>query len=458
MLFHTQIFLLLFLPITVAMYYGLARRVAAREWFLVAASAFFYAWWDLRFLPLLVAHILVTWLAAAVYERRRNPVILQAAIAANFASLAFFKYWLFLLGTIESAFGAQVAKPSIVLPIGISFFTFQLVSYLLDLLRSQAPQYPLRRLALFVMLFPHLIAGPIVRHSEIMPQFNADPLRPGLAERISRGLVLLVLEVFLKVLIADRLAGHVDPAFAAAAGAVPSLSQAWMATIGFALQIYFDFMAYSEMAIGLALLFGLHFPLNFDVPYRSTSLQEFWRRWHKTLSRFLRDYLYIPLGGSREGTARFVMATMITMGLCGLWHGAGWTFVIWGLAHGIGLLVVRAWSKLGSPLPVIVAWLATFLFVAVTFMIFRAPEFMVAYSMAQGLLGRGELGSFPSAGALILLAIAMGLALLPAANPHLVERWLRPSVPTAVATGLLACFLILEIGSGQPANFIYFQF
>jgi D-alanyl-lipoteichoic acid acyltransferase DltB (MBOAT superfamily) len=316
----------------------------------------------------------------------------------------------------------------------------------------------LRRLALFVMLFPHLIAGPIVRHSEIMPQFDEDPLRPGVEERLARGIVLLILGILLKVVIADRLAGVADPLFAAAGSSVPSAADAWTATIAFALQIYFDFMAYSEMAIGLALMFGLRFPLNFDVPYRSTSLQEFWRRWHMTLSRFLRDYLYIALGGSREGTARLVVATIATMGLCGLWHGAGWTFVVWGLMHGLGLLVARAWGYLGRPLPAPVAWLATFVFVAVAFMLFRAPDFAVALRMGEGLVGAGGLGRLPAAGTLALMAIAMGLALLPRPNPVLVEAWLRPAAPLAAAVALLAMFLVLEVGDGQPASFIYFQF
>lgn len=458
MLFHSQIFLIAFLPAAVAGYFALARNKIAREWFLIAASAVFYAWWDVRFLPLLFVHIAVTWIAARLYGRTGQRAFLTGAIVLNFASLGFFKYWMFLAGSIEAALGISLPAAGIVLPIGISFFTFQLVSYLIDMLRQDAPQYPLRRLALFVMLFPHLIAGPIVRHSEIMPQFDEDPLRAGVEERLARGIVLLILGILLKVALADRLAGVADPLFAAAGSGVPGAAEAWTATIAFALQIYFDFMAYSEMAIGLAVMFGLRFPLNFDVPYRSTSLQEFWRRWHMTLSRFLRDYLYIALGGSREGTARLVIATIATMGLCGLWHGAGWTFVVWGLMHGVGLLVVRAWGLLGRPLPAPVAWLATFGFVAVAFMLFRAPDFAVALRMGEGLVGFGGLGRLPAAGTLVLMAIAMGLALLPRPNPVLVEAWLRPAAPLAAAIALLGVFLVLEVGDGQPASFIYFQF
>lgn len=458
MLFHSQVFLLAFLPAAVAGYYALARNPIAREWFLIGASAVFYGWWDVRFLPLLLVHIAVTWIAARLYGRTGHRSFLHAAIVLNFASLGFFKYWMFLAGSIEAALGLNLPAAGIVLPIGISFFTFQLVSYLIDMLRGDAPQYPLRRLALFVMLFPHLIAGPIVRHSEIMPQFDEDPLRPGFEERIARGIVLLILGILLKVALADRLAAVADPLFLKAAGTVPTAAEAWTATIAFALQIYFDFMAYSEMAIGIALMFGLRFPLNFDVPYRSTSLQEFWRRWHMTLSRFLRDYLYIALGGSREGNTRLVIATLATMGLCGLWHGAGWTFVVWGLMHGMALLVVRAWGRIGRPLPTPLAWLLTFAFVAVAFMLFRAPDFAVALRMGEGLVVFAGLGRLPATGTLALIAAGMAFALLPRPNPQLVEAWLRPAAPVAAAVALLAAYLMLEVGDGQPASFIYFQF
>jgi len=238
------------------------------------------------------------------------------------------------------------------LPIGISVFTFQLACYLVDVARGEAHCYPWRRVTLFVSLFPHLIAGPIVRHHQIMPQLDADPLRPGLAERMAKGLAYCVIGCAKKVLLADPMANIADPIFAAAAFSSPSLIDAWHGALAFSFQLFLDFSAYTEMAIGIGLMLGVRFPNNFEMPYRANDLAAFWRRWHITLSQLIRDYLYIPLGGSRHGWVVYVKATMISMGLCGLWHGAGWTFVVWGLAHGAGLVVCRAWQKSGLRLPI----------------------------------------------------------------------------------------------------------
>ncbi len=458
MLFHAQGFVLVFLPAALALYYALARRVEAREWALIAISLVFYCWWDVRFLPLLLGHIVVTWLIARAYEATGNRWLIYLGVGLNFASLAVFKYTNFLVEIAANATGLALPKSDIILPIGISFFTFQCVSYLIDLARGEAPQYPLRRLALFVVLFPHLIAGPIVRHNEIIPQFDHDPLRAGLAERLSRGLTLFVIGLLLKVMVADKIAPHVDRVFTSAATGAPGLWESWAGVFGFSLQIYFDFSAYSEMAIGLALMMGFHFPMNFNMPYRATSLREFWRRWHMSLSRFLRDYLYIPLGGSREGFARFVLATIITMGLCGLWHGAGWTFVIWGLLHGVGLIVCRAWDQAGLPMPSWLGWVSTVLFVVLAFMIFRAPDMETVANMSTGLLGGGLGGRRLEAGFLVLLGIAAVLAVVKMPNPDLIERYLKPQPAAAVATALAAVYVMLEVGRSAPSSFIYFQF
>ena len=243
--------------------------------------------------------------------------------------------------------GLPTPPLSIVLPIGISFFTFQLACYLVDIGRGDAHCYPWRRVTLFVSLFPHLIAGPIVRHHQIMPQLDADPLRPGLAERFSKGIAFFVIGCAKKVFLADPIASSADPIFAKAATTVPSLTDAWHGALAFSFQLFLDFSAYSEMAIGLGLMLAVRFPDNFDMPYRATDLSAFWRRWHMTLSQLVRDYLYIPLGGSHHGWGIYIKATLVSMGLCGLWHGAGWTFVIWGLMHGVGLIACRAWQKHG---------------------------------------------------------------------------------------------------------------
>jgi alginate O-acetyltransferase complex protein AlgI len=458
MLFHAQSFVLAFLPATLLLYYALAQNVAAREWLLIGASMVFYAWWDVRFLPLLLGHVAVTWLLARAYAHTGRIWLLYLGVALNLASLAFFKYTNFLIDIAADLAGIALPRSDIILPIGISFFTFQCISYLIDLSRGQAPQYPPRRLTLFVVLFPHLIAGPIVRHNEIIRQFDNDPKRPGLEERLSQGMTLFVIGLVLKVLVADRIAPHVDRIFVNAASGTPGLWDAWAGVVGFSLQIYFDFSAYSEMAIGLALMMGLQFPLNFNMPYRATSLREFWRRWHMTLSRFLRDYLYIPLGGSREGAARFVVATMVTMGLCGLWHGAGWTFVIWGLLHGAGLVICRGWHQAKLPMPGWLGWSLTVLFVVLAFMIFRAPDVATVQSMSAGLLGSAGTGRMPQAALLALLVIGGLLAVVKLPNPDLVYRYLRPQPLGAIATASAAVYVMLEVGRGAPSSFIYFQF
>ena len=457
MLFHSQEFVLLFMPIAVGVYYAVARREAVRTWWLITASLIFYGWWDVRFVPLLVGQILITWLLVELSIRRDERWPLVFAIVANLAVLGLFKYLDFGASILAEVTGLGFAKTSLVLPIGISFYTFELVSYLADRLGGHAPRYPLRSFALFIVLFPHLIAGPIMRHNEIIPQFAYDPLRTGLYERIGRGLILFFVGFVEKFFIADQLAIIVNPVFSQASSQVPTFSDATAGALAFSLQILFDFVAYSDMAMGIGLTLGLMLPLNFNTPYRALSVRDFWRRWHITLSRWLRDYIYIPLGGSREGVAVYVWATMVTMGLCGLWHGAGWTFVLWGLGHGMGLLVCRLWQHYGIPLPPLLAWALTMVFVILLFVLFRASDISAAGRMLTGLAGGGGWGDAWSWMTALLIAIAGGLALIKVPSAEL-TMWLRPTWPVAIGFIVIAVFCVLEVGEGQPLSFIYFQF
>jgi D-alanyl-lipoteichoic acid acyltransferase DltB (MBOAT superfamily) len=454
LLFNSQVFLLGFLPLVLAAFFLLARRPVAREWMLILASAVFYGWWDARFLPLLLGQTLLTWLLARALGPR-SRWLLPLGVGVNLGVLAMFKYADFAVAGAEALLGVALPRAGLILPIGISFYTFQLVSYLLDLRSGRAPLYGLRRFTLYVTFFPQLVAGPIVRHHELIPQFDLDPLRAGLAERIGRGAALFALGLAKKVFLADALAPTADAAFAAAAGGAPALGVAWGGVIAFGLQIFFDFCAYSEMAMGLALIMGFALPLNFDRPYAARNLQDFWRRWHMTLSRFLRDYLYVPLGGSRHGPLRTGLAILATMGLCGLWHGAGWTYVLWGLLHGAGLLAVRAWGALARPMPFALAWGLTNLLVLAGWPLFRAPDFATAGHMFAGLVGLGGLGL---AGGWALIGLAAAVSVLPQAQ----ARWVleamppRPLLGAAVATALLA--MLVAVGERPPAAFIYFQF
>ena len=393
MLFQSQFYVLAFLPLVTALYYAVASSAAWRQWVLIAASLVFYAWWDARFLILPVAQITLTWLLALAHERTKSKALLIAGIVLNLASLGTFKYLDFALQSIEAATGLDLPRAHIVLPIGISFFSFQLISYLVDRMRGQAPIYAYRPFALFVLLFPHLIAGPIVRHNELVPQFDQDPRREGLWMRIGIGLVIFTVGFGKKVLLADRFAPEVDRLFAKATTATLEFrrsldARCWDSPSS----CFFDFSAYTEMAIGSALIFGLLLPENFRRPYLATDLRDFWRRWHISLSTFLRDYLYIPLGGSRAGPWRYVMATMVTMGLCGLWHGAGWTFVAWGLWHGVGLVSCHGWQQLGRPMPALLGWAITMLFVAVGWVMFRATTFDSATSIVMSMAGVNGFG------------------------------------------------------------------
>ena len=456
MLFQSHLFILLFLPVSVCAYYAVARSERARQWLLIGVSLIFYGWWDARFIPLLLGQISATWLLALAAQRLHSRIPLVAGILVNLASLGTFKYLNFLLDSFASVTGIAVAHASIVLPIGISFFSFQLISYLVDRLRNDAPIYPFRPFALFVTLFPHLVAGPIVRHNELIPQLGDDPLRPGLWARISAGLAVFSVGLAKKVLLADQLAGLADPLFAAARDRALSFGEAWTAALGFSFQLFLDFSAYTEMAIGIALMFGLLLPDNFRRPYLAADLREFWRRWHITLSRFIRDYLYIPLGGSRHGPARYVFATLASMAICGLWHGAGWTFVAWGAWHGLGLVVCRTWQRHGYPIPAPVSWAITMLFVLAGWVLFRAANFDVALAMLGSLVGHAGWSGALQSPALLATAAAV-CAIVPSAH-QIKDVVIQPRPALAAAAAILALIAFLRVDSENLVNFIYFQF
>lgn len=457
MLFNSFAFLLAFLPLALGLHW-LAERFAPQWRLAVLAllSFAFYGYWDWRFVPLLAASILVNWLIAELFHKTRSGGLITLAIVLNLLVLALFKYFNFFADLAGLIPGLPAPKLDLALPLGISFFTFHHVMYLTDLRRGQAPRYDLLRYALYIAFFPQVLAGPLVRWREIMHQFEERPYqRPDAAERIARGLLLLTAGLAKKVLIGDPLAEYANLVFAAAAaGKVVSMAEAWQATLAFTFQIYFDFSGYTDMALGLALLFGIVLPQNFDSPYRSLSIQDFWRRWHMTLSRFLRDYLYIALGGSKHGLPRQVWALFATMALGGLWHGAGLTYVAWGVAHGLALIVALFWRRAGLPMPKPLGWLLTFVFVALCWVLFRATSFEAAMTIYKGLFGFAPVGQgfkwralLPAAAFAILGPTAWALVhKLPPA------RWL------AVVAGILFVLVLLKIGDDSNYEFIYFQF
>ena len=457
MLFNSFVFLLAFLPAALVLHAGAERYAPTlRLPLLVLLSFVFYAWWDWRFLPLLLASIGLNWLVARALPWAGAAWLFPAALAVNLAVLGAFKYLGFLADLAGLIPGVSLPRPDLVLPLGISFFTFHHIMYLTDLRAGRAPAFGLTKYALYIAFFPQVLAGPLVRWSEIMHQFDERPYaRADAAERFARGLMLLTVGLSKKVFLGDPLASYVNPVFqAAAAGKAVTAAEAWQATLGFTFQIYFDFSGYTDMALGLALLFGIVLPQNFDVPYRATSLRDFWRRWHMTLSRFLRDYLYIAMGGNRRGLAVQLGALFATMTLGGLWHGAGLTFVAWGAAHGAGLGAGVLWHRTGLRMPALLGWALTALFVVLTWVLFRATSFEAALAVYKGLLGLAPAGS-GFKWRTILIAAAVALA---GPSAWAAVHRLPPSRLLALAFAVLFVVVLLKIGDDANYEFIYFQF
>src|ERR1700686_481039 len=508
MLFSSYTFLFQFLPATV-LAFAAARRHSPRAAIMVlaAASLFFYGAWRPVYLLLLIASVAVNFtLGLRMEDPLRRRSIGAFGVALNLAVLCYFKYTNFIFDSVNALTGAPLPFFNIILPLGISFFTFQQIAYLVDVMRGARVERDIVSYTLFVSFFPHLIAGPLVHHAEMIPQFKRG--RTGRSAVLAaRGLAIFAAGLFKKVVIADNLAQFVSPVFAHLdAGGGVATSWAWLATLAYSLQIYFDFSGYCDMAIGLALSFGIRLPVNFRSPYRAGSIIEFWRRWHITLSRFLRDYLYIPLGGNRLGEQRRYINLMVTMLLGGLWHGAGWNFLIWGGLHGLYLCANHLWQAwrgahtkalaakgYAKAFPAWVlkgcAWAITFVAVVIAWVFFRARTADGAWQMLGGLfgfeagssayvspgilrlmdlpllVGEGRLLLIGGGGVVLALAIALGLPNVPqlfgyreyrrAPEPAALLRW-RPNA----AWGLLSALAlaISLFGMWQRLEFLYFQF
>jgi len=474
MLFSSIEFLFLFLPVVwVAVQLSPSQ---SRLGVLLVASLVFYGWWDWRFLPLMLLSIGVNFLIGQALARENRQLLLAVGIAFNLALLGIFKYLDFGIEITNTLMGTQWRYLGLLLPLGISFFTFQQIAYLVDTNRGLTAQHrpSLGRYALFVTFFPQLIAGPIVHHREMLPQLlelegNGWSVKQ---RHLAQGLVLLCLGLFKKLVIADRLIPWIDPVFSNPAQA--EFYSAWVATLSYTMQLYFDFSAYSDMALGIALLFGIKLPLNFNSPYKSASIQEFWRRWHITLGRFLRDYLYIPLGGSRHGLVRAMLALVVTMLLGGLWHGAGWQFIVWGGLHGLMLVIFLAWRQQPYRLPRGAAITITFLCVVLAWVPFRAESLADAADIWAAMFGlhgvvvpplwgniipglaNGGSSIFSFRGHEALVIAVLVIAVLELRNAYEISRTIRPTVrcwARPAVAGLAAVYFI-----GAPSTFLYFNF
>lgn len=394
MLFNSWQFILVFLPIVFFGYFWLNRTrlaVAARAW-LAAASLFFYAYWNVSYLPLLLISLLFNFVIGNSFSSGRTSwhrtipreAMLTFGVTANLALLAYYKYAGFIADMAYLSFSSVSSPTDILLPLAISFFTFNQIAYLVDSYRGEAKEYDFLNYVLFVTFFPHLIAGPIVHHREMMPQFASRWSWAIRYRNVLQGLFIFGIGLFKKVALADTFAIWANSGFDS--GRDLDFFAAWATSLSYSFQLYFDFSGYCDMAIGAALLFNIRFPLNFNSPYKALDIQDFWRRWHMTLSRFLRDYLYIPLGGNRRAEFRIHLNLMATFTLGGLWHGASWMFVIWGALHGAAIVAHRLWRIYGRPLPSMLAWLLTFLFVNATWVFFRAKTLDDAVRILRGMI------------------------------------------------------------------------
>ncbi|MFI4982293.1 MAG: MBOAT family O-acyltransferase, partial [Nevskiales bacterium] len=406
MLFNSYSFICVFLPVTLTGFYALGRRhrTAAAAW-LALASLAFYSWWDARFTALLIGSVALNYLGGRLLTARvacdDAPAVawlLRLFVAADLLILGYFKYMNFFVAAAGEMLHSEFSLPAVVLPIGISFFTFTQIAFLVDIARGRADEASLVHYLLFVTYFPHLIAGPVLHHAEMIPQFRRPDTYTPRGSAIAVGMTVFMLGLFKKVVLADEVGAYADAAFSPAHSHSLSLIEAWSGALAYTLQIYFDFSAYTDMALGLSRLFNISLPGNFESPYKACSIVDFWRRWHMTLSRFLRDYLYIPLGGNRHGGLRRYANLLVTMVLGGLWHGAGWTFLVWGALHGIYLVVNHAWRAARQMLGIregacgiagrLAAWSLTFLAVVIAWVFFRAPDLRTALDVLAGMAGR----------------------------------------------------------------------
>ncbi len=490
MLFNSYEFIFIFLPITLVCFFILIRLhllTAAKVWLLMT-SLFFYGYWKITYLPLLLISVVVNYyfgkyINKSTLKSKQAKILLWTGVGFNLGILGYYKYANFFLNSVNQLFNTGWTLPTIFLPLAISFYSFTQIAYLVDAYQGQTKdrEYDLLSYSLFVTFFPQLIAGPILRHDELIPQLKQIRNFIFCHKNMAIGTVLFILGLSKKVLIADTLSPGLAPVFDNASEV--SFIEAWIGVLSYTFQLYFDFSGYSDMAIGLGLMFNINLPINFNSPYKAISISDFWRRWHITLSQFLRDYLYIPLGGSRRGEVLRYANLLITMLLGGLWHGAGWTYIVWGGLHGIFLGINHWWRKFGIVLPKFIGWSITFLAIVVSWVFFRASSFGKAIAILKAMIGvKGivllqdfqvplswltnvgvefkhwqELAYLPPNYKynLFLLLIVGIIAIAFPNTQQLIEQF-KPSFWWALIVGMLAIYTLISLN--LVSEFIYFQF
>jgi alginate O-acetyltransferase complex protein AlgI len=483
MVFNSFLFIGIFLPVTLCGFYYLARK--SHHWaaiWLVLASIIFYGSWDYRNIPILCASICINfWACRCIISARpqHRKAWLAGSIAFNLILLGFFKYVNFFIVSINDVTGSSMGHINILLPLGISFFTFTQISLLVDAYHGKITAPGFTHYILFASYFPYIVAGPILHHKEMLPQFADSKKYAVKANDFAIGISIFVFGLGKKLLIADNLASAIDPVFASGN---PHFLQAWLGMLAYTLQLYFDFSGYSDMAIGVSRLLGFHIPINFNSPYKAANVSDFWQRWHISLSRFLRNYLYIPLGGNRHGQFKRYRNLLLTMLLGGLWHGANWTFVIWGGLHGFYLCVQHGWQSLTkkkasrtSPAFRLFSRVLTFIAVMVAWCFFRAPDVGSACSVLAGMAGLHGISPVTEIDSwgYCILALGAGIAFfMPNTNelflyrdsnlaqistaPSLVRLNWSPTVRWGLTIGAIFALCILSIE--RTSDFIYAQF
>ena len=464
MLFNSFEFVLFFLPIVLVVYFTLirvGRDLWARCWLLVA-SLFFYSWWNPIYLPLIIGSVTFNYVIGNSIKGSVNPMRrwwLVFGIAANLLLLGYFKYFDFFVENLNGLLESDLPAFNIVLPLAISFFTFQQIAYLVDSYRGETEGYTFLNYSLFVTFFPHLIAGPIVHHKSIIPQFVDKNNARFDSFNFSKGLYIFLMGLAKKVIIADTFAVLANSGYNQTASL--SFMDGWLTSLAYSFQLYFDFSGYSDMTIGIALLFNINIAINFNSPYKAVSIQDFWRRWHITLSNFLRDYLYIPLGGSRVGEFNTLRNLMITFVLGGVWHGAGWTFVFWGFLHGTALVVHRLWQKTGARMSDWLGWLLTFTFVNFAWIFFRSETWGDAINVLDAMIGSHGFGFGDSrvlTNFTLIPMLAIGIVVLFYKNPpELARDFATDRKHLWIMVGL-AFVCLLFLNSVTANDFLYFDF
>ncbi|MDO9208455.1 MAG: MBOAT family O-acyltransferase [Sulfuricurvum sp.] len=476
MLFNSYEFIFFFLPITFGIYFWLnqKRLTSASKAWIVFASLFFYSWWNVIYLPIILGSILfnfiigstITRINSAQFSKKRfsSKTILLFGIAANVFLLGYFKYMDFFITNANMITGTHLDLMHIVLPLGISFFTFTQIAYLVDAYRNEVKEMDYLNYTLFVTFFPHLLAGPILHHKEMMPQFDAVRNKVLNTKNITAGLYLFAIGLFKKVVIADTFAIWVSYGYDNTDSL--TLITAWATSLSYTFQLYFDFSGYTDMALAVALLFNIKLPINFNSPYKALSIQDFWRRWHMTLSRFLRDYIYIPLGGNRHSEWHTYSNLFTVFLVGGLWHGASWMFVIWGALHGSAIVLHRVWQRTGLKMNALLAWFITFNFINITWIFFRAKEWDDAVKVLYGMFGLNGMEDFSqllefgglSTMSLLTMAIVflIGFSSFFTKNSNQMVNSLRLTNKSMAFGVFLMCVGVLHLN--KISTFLYFNF